>query len=129
MQAFKVGAKNFHPIRTRTDRRIAETSRLAGANFTQGVADSVKANMPKVDVPNVEGMGESVKRGGQALGAGAATGGLLSGAGKVIGDAVQASATKAAAKESTKRAKIYAGAGVGSAGLLGTGIAFRRKRD
>jgi hypothetical protein len=129
MQAFKVGAKNFHPIRARTDRRIAETSRLAGANFTQGVADSVKANMPKVDVPNVEGMGESVKRGGQALGAGAATGGLLSGAGKVIGDAVQASATKAAAKESTKRAKIYAGAGVGSAGLLGTGIAFRRKRD
>jgi hypothetical protein len=117
---------NFHPIRTRTDRRIAETSRLAGQNFTQGVADSVKANMPKIEAPDIAG---AAKKAGAVAGGGAAAGGLLAGAGKVIGDAVSASATNKAAKEATKRSKIYAGSGVAGAGMIGTGIAFNRRKS
>jgi hypothetical protein len=117
---------NFHPIRTRTDRRIAETSRLAGQNFTQGVADSVKANMPKIEAPDIVG---AAKKAGAVAGGGAAAGGLLAGAGKVIGDAVSASATNKAAKEATKRSKIYAGSGVAGAGMIGTGIAFNRRKS
>jgi hypothetical protein len=113
----------LHPIK-RGQWAADQGARRMGQNFTQGAADAVKDNMPKIPNMNLEPLAQ----GGKAMGAGIAGAGLIAGAAKVVGDAMNNNAARNAAKQATKRAQLYTGGGVAGAGLIGGGIALNGRK-